>query len=88
VVASFWTSKEHVRSYFDWLAAENGIHTYEDWYKTLNIDFIRANHGKGILTHYGDSWITAIMSTYPGEYLYTSQLSLNDCRVHMASMEV
>lgn len=60
----FWDSKENQRVFFEQLAKELNIKSFEDWY-TVKWSTFREKGAAGILMRYKDSAIHALASIYP-----------------------
>lgn len=69
VPIGYWSKWENQRKYFDWLSEELNITHQEQWY-SVNIDSIRKISGSGgILQHFENSLVTALLEVYP-QYLW------------------
>lgn len=64
----FWADPKNLKIFFDWLAADMGIETTEQWYKVKYTD-ISAAGGAELLKYWGDSYVLALQQAYPGTYL-------------------
>jgi len=65
VPRGFWQKSQHRTEFFDGLAIELGLKTWEDWYPVRIVDIERSG-GSGLLkSFYGGSLYRALRSVYP-----------------------
>ena len=60
----FWTDRKNRRRYFEWLGAQLGFHSSDDWYRVTGDD-IRSNYGAAMLaSYYKGSYIRALLDVF------------------------
>lgn len=60
----FWDQRRNRRRYLQWLEAQLGYQSPDDWYAVTTSDFA-ANYGNQFLKHYGGSPMAALQDCFP-----------------------